>query len=174
MRNFIKKYRVIIIIGAIVLVIVGGAFIISITNRSSNNNQGSSNTTVDPDTGEAIDISDRSPENNGGNNSGVAVLGIDSLSRVPDASISTQQIQAIRDDLATKAINSLPGHGDTLKIITPLFDTTTYNIVANLKYNDTNNYAKIYIALNAPSYVSYYIVLNNNTIYKSGNIPVSY
>lgn len=174
MMNFIKKYRVVIIISGVILLIVGGAFLISITNRGTNKNQGSSNISIDPDTGEAIDVSDRSPENNGGNNAGVTVLGLDSLSRVPDASISTQQIQAIRDDLSTKAINSLPGHGDTIKIITPSFDTSSYNIVANLKYNDTSNYAKIYITLSAPSFVSYYIVLNNNTVYKSGNIPVSY
>jgi hypothetical protein len=174
MMNFIKKYRIILIISLVIILIIGAAFLISINNRSSNNNQGSNNTTIDPDTGEAIDTSNRSPENNGGQTSKIAVLGLDSLSKVPDASISTQQIQAIRDDLSSKAINSLPGHGDTLKIITPYFDNTSYNIVANLKYNDTNNYAKIYITLNAPSYVSYYIVLNNNTVYKSGSIPVDY
>lgn len=173
MMDFFKKYRLFIIIFSILTLIIVVAIIVTMSNRS-NNNQGASQISIDPDTGEAIDITDRSPENNGGQIPGIIVLGLDSLTRVPDASISTQQIQAIRDDLTSKAINSLAGHVNTLKIITPSFDTNSYSIIANLKYNDSNNYAKIYISPNSPNSVSYYIVINNSTVYKSGDIPVSY
>jgi uncharacterized membrane protein YdfJ with MMPL/SSD domain len=173
MIDFIKKYRLIIIIVVVVLLVIVAGFIINLSNRPTSD-QGTSQISIDPDTGEAIDVSDRSPENNGGQIPSVVVLGLDSLTRVPDASINSQQIQAIRDDLTSKAIKSLPGSGDTLKIITPSFDSSSYNIVANLKYNDSNNYAKIYISLNSPNSVSYYIVLNNITVYKSGDLKVSY
>ena len=155
-----------------ITIIIIGVIIFSINSRN-NSSVNSNKTTIDPDTGEAVDVSNRSPENNGGQVSKITVLGLDSLSKVPDASISTQQIQAIRDDLTSNAVNYLTGHGDTLKIVTPSFDTNSYNIVANLKYNDTS-YAKIYITLSAPSYVLYYLTIDNKTVYKSGNIPVQY
>jgi hypothetical protein len=171
MKEFFTKYKY-VIIPALVLLVIGT--IIGIIIISNRNTKGTYKTTVDPDTGEELDISDRSIENGGNNSSGVVVIGLTLLAKVPDVSMNTQQVMAFRDDLASKGIKSLDGYTNLVKVINPVYDTQKYQIVADLKYNNTNNYAKVYITINSAQSIAYTILLDGKTVYSSGNIKVNY
>jgi hypothetical protein len=158
-----KKYILI----ALVAIIAFAIMIVSlflVFKLISNKNTSKNKSILDKDTGETVNINGAEKEKSI-NNSGIAIIGMDSLAHTNDIALNAKQIAALRKDITTKAANSLPGHGEVFKIANT--NTKDGKIEADLIYRDNGEKVKIYISLDASNEFIYELNKNDVSIYRS-------
>lgn len=120
---------------------------------------------VDKDTGNTINSPNTELEKSI-NKSGIVVYGLDSLSQNDSLKLKADQLLALRINLTTKALNSLPDHGNVFKVFNVNYKNN--KLEADFIYKNQDEPARIYISIDSSGNISYSISRDNNEIYNSG------
>lgn len=120
---------------------------------------------IDKDTGNTINSPNTESEKSI-NKSGIVIYGLDSLSQNDSLKLKADQLLALRTDLTTRALNSLPDHGNVFKVFNVNYKNN--KLEAEFIYKDQVEPARIYISIDSSGNISYSINRDNNEIYNSG------